>query len=106
MEELERHFIVDLKRTGHKSDPFILASQVKQVFYVKDSSNLKWSVVLASPQRIVEKDFFEDEITDMLQETGYGVIQRMPNIDTPNKINDTNFSIYILDIIVSVWVDN
>ncbi|KAL4021485.1 hypothetical protein IC575_020286 [Cucumis melo] len=61
--------IVDLKHIGHKSDPFILATiQGKQVFYVQDSSNPKWSVVLTSPQRTIEEDFFEDEIGDMLQE--------------------------------------
>lgn len=28
--------LVDLNRIGHTSDPFILASQAKQVFYVQD----------------------------------------------------------------------
>ena len=28
--------LVDLNRLGYKSDPFILASQAKQVFYVND----------------------------------------------------------------------
>ncbi|KAA0060152.1 uncharacterized protein E6C27_scaffold542G00140 [Cucumis melo var. makuwa] len=37
----------------------------------------------------IEEDFFEDEIGDMLQKCGYGTIQRMPNIDTPNEIDDT-----------------
>ncbi|TYK14460.1 transposase [Cucumis melo var. makuwa] len=86
--------IVDLKRIGHKSDSFILATQAKQVFYVQDSSNPKWSVVVTSPQRTIEEDFFEDEIGDMLQECGYGTIQRMPNVDTPNETGDTT-STYI-----------
>ncbi|KAL4032984.1 hypothetical protein IC575_006067 [Cucumis melo] len=76
--------IVDLKRIGHKSDSFILATQAKQVFYVQDSANPEWSVVLTSPQRTIEEDFFEDEIGDMLQECGYETIKRMPNVDTPN----------------------
>ncbi|TYK19517.1 uncharacterized protein E5676_scaffold1836G00120 [Cucumis melo var. makuwa] len=37
----------------------------------------------------IEEDFFEDEIGYMLQKCGYGTIQRMPNIDTPNEIDDT-----------------
>ncbi|KAA0054108.1 hypothetical protein E5676_scaffold2277G00180 [Cucumis melo var. makuwa] len=81
--------IVDLKRIGHKSDSFILATQAKQVFYVQDSANPEWSVVLTSPQRTIEEDFFEDEIRDMLQECGYETIKRMPNVDTPNEIDDT-----------------
>ncbi|KAA0060290.1 transposon protein, putative, CACTA, En/Spm sub-class [Cucumis melo var. makuwa] len=75
--------IVDLKRIGHKSDSFILDTQAKQVFYVQDSANPEWSVVLTSPQRTIEEDFFEDEIGDMLQECGYETIKRMPNVDMP-----------------------
>ncbi|KAL4033113.1 hypothetical protein IC575_006199 [Cucumis melo] len=86
--------IVDLKRIGHKSDSFILATQAKQVFYVQDSANPEWSVVLTSPQRTIEEDFFEDEIGDMFQECGYETIKRMPNVDTPDETDDTN-STYI-----------
>jgi len=31
---------------GHKDEPFILASQAKQVFYVTGPANVKWSMVL------------------------------------------------------------
>ncbi|KAL0533747.1 hypothetical protein IC582_027790 [Cucumis melo] len=96
--------IVDLKRIGHKSDSFILATQVKQVFYVQDSSNPEWSVALTSPQRTIEEDFFEDEIGDMLQEYDYGTIQRMPNVDTPNEIDDTT-STYIRHDCDGRWIE-
>ncbi|KAL0559047.1 hypothetical protein IC582_003636 [Cucumis melo] len=96
--------IVDLKRIGHKSDPFILASQEKQVFYVKNSSNPEWLVVLTFPQKTIEEDFFKDEIGDVLLECGYGVIQRMPIVDTPNKIYDTT-STYIRHDCEGGWVD-
>ncbi|TYK22831.1 transposase [Cucumis melo var. makuwa] len=96
--------IVDLKRIGHKSDSFILATQAKQVFYVQDSANPEWSVVLTSPQRTIEEDFFEDEIGDMLQECGYETIKRMPNVDTPNETDDTN-STYIRHDCEGRWVE-
>ncbi|KAL0544952.1 hypothetical protein IC582_020082 [Cucumis melo] len=96
--------IVDLKRIGHKSDSFILATQAKQVFYVQDSSNPEWSVVLTSPQRTIEEDFFEGEIGDMLQECGYGTIQRMPNVDTPNE-TDNKTSTYIRHDCEGRWVE-
>ncbi|KAL4021240.1 hypothetical protein IC575_020034 [Cucumis melo] len=96
--------IVDLKRIGHKSDSFILATQAKQVFYVQDSANPKWSVVLTSPQRTIEKDFFEDEIGDMLQECGYETIKRITNFDTPNETDDTN-STYIRHDCEGRWVE-
>ncbi|XP_045791642.1 uncharacterized protein LOC123886360 [Trifolium pratense] len=38
--------IVDLCKLAYKDEPFIMASQAKQVFYVKDPSNERWSVVL------------------------------------------------------------
>ena len=38
--------LVDLANTGSKEDPFIMAYQAKQVFYVKDPSNERWSVVI------------------------------------------------------------
>ena len=38
--------LLDLNRIGYIDEPFILASQAKQVFYVTDPSNKKWSVVL------------------------------------------------------------
>ncbi|KAA0050643.1 transposase [Cucumis melo var. makuwa] len=95
--------IVDLKRIGHKSYSFILATQAKQVFYVQDSANPEWSVVLTSPQRTIEEDFFEDEIGDMLQECGYETIKRMPNVDTPNETDDTN-STYIRHDCEGRWV--
>jgi len=37
---------VDLNRVGYENEPFILASQAKQVFYVTDPTNVKWSMVL------------------------------------------------------------
>ena len=40
--------LVDLERKGHKEDPFILASQAKQVFYVEDPENPKWSCVVGN----------------------------------------------------------
>ncbi|KAL9239034.1 hypothetical protein vseg_013391 [Gypsophila vaccaria] len=39
--------LVNLDKIGHKEDPFIIAAQAKQVFYVKDPLNKKWSVVLS-----------------------------------------------------------
>ena len=42
---------VDLQRLGHRDDPFILASQAKQVFYVTDPANNKISIVLQSKKQ-------------------------------------------------------
>ncbi|TYK07142.1 uncharacterized protein E5676_scaffold606G00130 [Cucumis melo var. makuwa] len=56
--------LVDLNRIGHYLDSFILASQARQVFYVKDPNDGRSSVVV-KPQ---EKDFvdicYNDELGD------------------------------------------
>jgi len=38
--------LVDLTKIGSKKDPFIMAFQAKQVFYVKDPFNERWLVVI------------------------------------------------------------
>ena len=38
--------LVDLEKAAYTNEPFILASQAKQVFYVRDPSSKKWSIVL------------------------------------------------------------
>ncbi|XP_029126273.1 uncharacterized protein LOC114915575 [Cajanus cajan] len=38
--------LVDLNKVGYKDEPFIMAYQARQIFYVKDPCNEKWSVVL------------------------------------------------------------
>lgn len=42
---------MDLNWLGHKSYPYILASQAKQVFYIPDEVVKKWSVVCHMPTR-------------------------------------------------------
>ena len=37
------------KQLGYKSDPFILACQAKQVFYIKDQIQTKWCIVCHMP---------------------------------------------------------
>ncbi|XP_058769046.1 uncharacterized protein LOC131642899 [Vicia villosa] len=38
--------LVDLSKLAYVDEPFIMASQAKQVFYVTDPSNKRWSVVI------------------------------------------------------------
>ncbi|KAL8099331.1 hypothetical protein AgCh_031838 [Apium graveolens] len=53
--------LVDFNRFGHEDDPFIFATQVKQVFYIKDPADSRWSIVLESKRRILGIDNVEDE---------------------------------------------
>jgi len=44
---------VDLENVGYKEEPFVLAYQVSQVFYVPDTRNKKRHVVLPGKRRVV-----------------------------------------------------
>ncbi|XP_042437111.1 uncharacterized protein LOC122023086 [Zingiber officinale] len=46
--------LVNLNKRGHQKDEFVLASQVRQVFYVADPLNKGWSIVLQVPNRCYE----------------------------------------------------
>ncbi|KAI9119962.1 hypothetical protein K1719_008931 [Acacia pycnantha] len=50
---------VDLQRLGHRDEPFILASQAKQVFYVTDPANKRMSIVLQSKKQKYGEDSFQ-----------------------------------------------
>ena len=52
---------VDLERVGYKDEPFVLANQVVQVFYVTDPTNKKRHVVLNGKRRIVGVENVVDE---------------------------------------------
>ncbi|GKA64200.1 putative transposase-associated domain-containing protein [Tanacetum coccineum] len=51
--------LVDLNSLGHKDDPFILASQARQVFYVKDQIDKKLSIVFRTPTKSY-KDTYDE----------------------------------------------
>ncbi|KAI5317900.1 hypothetical protein L3X38_037607 [Prunus dulcis] len=53
--------LVDLSKIGHRNDQFVLASQVKQIFFVDDPMHRGWSVVLSMPNREYN-DVIGDEI--------------------------------------------
>jgi len=38
--------LVDLKKLAYQNDPFIMVEQAKQVFYVQDPCDERWSVIL------------------------------------------------------------
>jgi len=44
---------VDLEQVGYKDESFVLAEQVSQVFYVRDTRNAKRQVVLPRKKRVV-----------------------------------------------------
>ena len=91
---------VDLSRVGHKSDSFILASQAKQVFYVPDQLDPKWSIVLSSPQR---KYYDEDNDDDLIgDEISVNVL---PNAEIFDVIDESP-SAYARNDCEGIWIDH
>ena len=52
---------VDLEKVTYKEEPFVLADQVSQVFYVPDTRNKKRHVVLPGKRRVVGVENIVDE---------------------------------------------
>lgn len=96
--------LVDHSRVGYKTDPFILASQAKQVFYVNDEFDKKWSVVLCPPY----KCYLDGEKDNDLYEgnSGEGFLgDVLPHDELFDSIDDTR-SIYIREDCEGTWVDD
>ncbi|GMP53934.1 hypothetical protein CsSME_00019247 [Camellia sinensis var. sinensis] len=95
--------LVELGRIGHKDNPFILASQAKQVFYVQDQLDLRWSVVLEPPQKqySYEKD---DELNDFCIEH-HGCTKVLPEVESLDMVDDS-LSSYVRGDCEGTWLDN
>ncbi|KAL0539367.1 hypothetical protein IC582_023578 [Cucumis melo] len=94
------YILVDLNRVGHKSDSFILASQAKQVFYVEDPSDVRWSIVLTPPQRDFKDN--DDELGDTILRCE-GIPNYMPDVDLNNDL-DENISMYVRSDCEGTWI--
>ncbi|KAA0059821.1 transposase [Cucumis melo var. makuwa] len=94
--------LVDLNKVGHKSDSFILASQAKQVFYVEDPSDVRWSVVLTPPQRDFEDRYNDDELGDTILWCE-GIPNDMPDVYLNNDL-DENVSTYVRSDCEGTWI--
>ncbi|CAL2276857.1 unnamed protein product [Prunus armeniaca] len=73
--------LVDLSKIGHKNDQFVMASQVKQVFFVHDLMHHGWSVVLSMPNREYNDVIGDDVLGDVRIECE-PFTRGMPNVDT------------------------
>ncbi|KAA0060130.1 hypothetical protein E6C27_scaffold39G00500 [Cucumis melo var. makuwa] len=94
--------LVDLNRVGHKSDSFILASQAKQVFYVEDPSDVRWSVVLTPPQRDFKDRYNDDELGDTILRCE-GIPNDMTDVYLNNDL-DENVSTYVRSDCEDTWI--
>jgi len=78
--------MVDLAKIGSKEDPFIMAYQAKQVFYVKDHFNKRWSIVLQGRTEY-EVDNHDDSI---VQHADNSFSRHLPCINDENDVDEVH----------------
>lgn len=79
--------LVDLNNLGHKVDPFILASQARQVFYVKDQIEKKFSIVFKTPPKNYRDTYDEvdEEFSTVIHPHNENILPRVDRLDLGNE---------------------
>ncbi|CAL2256476.1 unnamed protein product [Prunus armeniaca] len=94
----------DLSKIGHRNDQFVLASQVKQVFFVDDPMHRGWSVVLSMPNREYNDVIGDDVLGDVRIECE-PFTRGMPNVDTFDEVVVELGSQNIRDGCEDIWIE-
>ena len=74
-------------KIGHKSNPFILATQTQQVFYVEDQVDPRWSIVLSRPKIELFDKEGDDNIANNCMEY-HPFANGMSNIKSFDEVED------------------
>ncbi|GJU26859.1 hypothetical protein Tco_1165480 [Tanacetum coccineum] len=82
--------LVDLNNLGHKVDPFILASQARQVFYVKDQIDKKLSIVFKTPPKNYKDTYDEvdEEFSTVIHQRNDNILPCVNRRDLGNESRD------------------
>jgi hypothetical protein len=86
--------LVDLKKLGHKDDPWMLADRVTQVFYVLDPETEK-HIIVSRKQKIVGVDNVKDNDEDANQFEEMSLFINPMNIKRIEKDFDKNLLLYM-----------
>ncbi|GJR89338.1 putative transposase-associated domain-containing protein [Tanacetum coccineum] len=82
--------LVDLNNLGHKVDPFVLASQALQVFYVKDPVDKKLSIIFKTPPKNYKDTYDEvdEEFSTVIHHRNDNVLPLVDRRDLANESRD------------------
>ncbi|GJZ28831.1 hypothetical protein Tco_0573478 [Tanacetum coccineum] len=82
--------LVDLNNLGHKVDLFILASQARQVFYVKDQIDKKLSIVFKTPPKNYKDTYDEvdEEFSTVIHQRNDNILPCVNRRDLGNESRD------------------
>ncbi|CAL2270697.1 unnamed protein product [Prunus armeniaca] len=96
--------LVDLSKIGHRNDQFVLASQVKQVFFVDNPMHRGWSVVLSMPNTEYN-DVISDDVLGYVRIECEPFTRGMPNVDTFDEVVGELGSQNIRDGCEDIWIE-
>ncbi|KAI5351538.1 hypothetical protein L3X38_004429 [Prunus dulcis] len=96
--------LVDLSKIGYRNDQFVMASQVKQVFYVDDPMHRGWSVVLSMPNREYN-DVIGDDVLGNTRIECEPFTRGIPNVDTFDDLVGKFGNENIRDGCEDIWID-
>ncbi|GJT09092.1 putative reverse transcriptase domain-containing protein [Tanacetum coccineum] len=94
--------LVDLNNLGHKVDPFILASQARQVFYLKDQIDKKLSVVFKTPPKNYKDmyDEVDEEFSTVIHQHNDNILPRVDRCDLGNESRNDYYRTDCGDVII------
>ena len=96
--------LVDLSKIGHKSNPFILATQAQQVFYVNDQVDPRWSIVLSRQKMEMFEIEDDDNMVDNFMEH-HPFANGMPNTKSFDEVEDCD-AICVRTDCEGTWIEN
>ena len=92
---------VNLNSLAYKNEPFIMASQARQVFYVTDPSNNSLSVVLQS-KPMSSKDELQPSTLELIDDVSFSL--NCPTSTEDNEVDDVYATRYDHD--EGIWENN
>ena len=95
--------LVELERYGHKDNPFILVSQAKQVFYVQDPKNARWSCVIHNSSILFDNKRYDGNANETRIQMHFPA-KAIPSTETILNLDDNENS-YVRDDGECMYID-
>ena len=95
---------MDLNRIGHKDDPFIMATQSKQVFYINDPLDARWSIVLANKVKGYHTKGVDEDDNEAL--VSHEIYSKWISMESMIEDILDGENSYLRDDDEGVWIDN
>lgn len=98
--------LVNFDKLGHKEDPYILASQARQVFYMTDPSDQKRSAVIKPRSRFEIDEIVDYHEDDDIEEEEIHFTNGVQVQDVINDYGDNSVTYIRDDHSEGTWVDD